>query len=603
MSDLQGLALPLAVVLVAGVGMGGAGGSLGGAAVIAVLAWWLHRRAVQPRLLPLALGPARALGLSAAGLVAGAIVVAAIAGALADLCTAHPAATWSLLAVGVAVGFGRRWAVLVAFALVPAAALVGDRFEAGGPEARGWAHSGPILGTHPFQSTAVVVDGHGPFDLSLNDYVEPDGRRGYGPEDLAVALESALHRIAQLHFSDGPARAHRAFAGATVEVRPVPQLVDPRHNPESTGLRVTSGTHGRGSSVSFGCPGALVDPRPRPAPSLMRPSCPSKYATEGNAGLGLTGRWPGYVEAPGQSRLALARSWGEAGPDAAPLERRLLAAALGLLALGIAVLGPRRGAASAGLGGTTAAAGLLLGFASLVAFVDVSSPRMIDGLPDPAGAAATFAVVLGALSVAGGSSAAEGRASAAGVVALLALAGAWAVVSPPAHVVLAAAPDPATLVGHAADDLAVRTGLDPIALEAVLGGALAVVLFAALSLVLTRAHELTIELLELPATRRWPLVVPGIGAVVLAAFFAPSTALVPAFVALAAVRSALFAAGRSAVDRAMHGLGIVLGLVALLAHLRAAPAGIAPVLAAVAAALVAVTCLPVPRVSAGRPGG
>ena len=49
----------------------------------------------------------------------------------------------------------------------------------------------------------------------MNDYVEPDGYRGYGPEALAATIELALHDIAHTHYSDGPARARVAFGEAT----------------------------------------------------------------------------------------------------------------------------------------------------------------------------------------------------------------------------------------------------------------------------------------------------------------------------------------------------------------------------------------------------
>lgn len=86
--------------------------------------------------------------------------------------------------------------------------------EAQAPGARGFAHSGPILGIHPFQATAIVIHGYGPFDLPINDYVEPDGSRGYGPAALAEALQRDLAAIAEQQFADGPARAYQAFAGA-----------------------------------------------------------------------------------------------------------------------------------------------------------------------------------------------------------------------------------------------------------------------------------------------------------------------------------------------------------------------------------------------------
>ena len=78
---------------------------------------------------------------------------------------------------------------------VPIAGVAGERWEAAGVGAQGWAASGQLLGIHPFQTTAVIVDGYGPHDIPVNDYVEPDGSRGYGPDELAAALQHAIRSI------------------------------------------------------------------------------------------------------------------------------------------------------------------------------------------------------------------------------------------------------------------------------------------------------------------------------------------------------------------------------------------------------------------------
>ncbi|HFE43997.1 MAG TPA: hypothetical protein ENJ18_00695 [Nannocystis exedens] len=202
---------------------------------------------------------------------------------------------------------------------MPILSGVGARFEATVGDAHGAAISGPILGIHPFQTTAIVIDGYGPFDLPFNDYVEPGGERGYGPQEYADALERALHQIAELHFASGPARAYEAYANATVEAievpavperldRPKPEALEPR-------LRITSGSVGRGSRVEFVCPGTRIDPRGLQPDPVMQRMCPDHYAAEGSAGLGLTGRWTGYSEIRGNDRLALGRFFGLSRAD------------------------------------------------------------------------------------------------------------------------------------------------------------------------------------------------------------------------------------------------------------------------------------------------
>jgi len=246
------------------------------------------------------------------------VIVAAVAArAIAGLIVAAPA-----LAIGIAVlvvlaplvgrvrGRGAPVAGLVAAAVAIAATAGAARWEADAPGARGFAHSGPILGIHPFQSTAIVIDGFGPFDLPINDYVEPDGSKGYGPPELAESLQRTLHAIAEVHFADGPRRAREAFAGATVEAVNSPALAERLDRPTKEGateprLIVTSGTTGRRSRVEFVCPGSPADPRPRGADPVMQRMCPDKYASEASAGLGLTGRWTGYTEGRGQARVSL----------------------------------------------------------------------------------------------------------------------------------------------------------------------------------------------------------------------------------------------------------------------------------------------------------
>lgn len=244
------------------------------------------------------------------------------------------------------------------------AAAWGARFEAAGPHARGETWGGPILGIHPFQTTAIAIDGYGPFDLPINDYVEPDGSKGYGPAPLAEALERDLKKIAEQQFAAGPARAYRAFADATVVAETLPaareRLDRPAEQPTEPRLHVTSGGLGRRARVEFLCPGAPNDPRPRQPDSVMERMCPDKYVSEASAGLGVTGRWTGYVEAPGQARASLAGLLG--WPRDRPRDELRLWAWLAL-ALMIPAGWAAKGRAAAGLaswgGGVALAAAVL----------------------------------------------------------------------------------------------------------------------------------------------------------------------------------------------------------------------------------------------------
>jgi hypothetical protein len=294
----------------------------------------------------LALRPRPAVTRGAVVLATGfaAVVFAAVlAGAVAQLLMAFPGATLAVVIVGVAVvamdrieplGKGRLAWVLAP--VIVGLAVIGARFEAEGEGARGRAYTGPILGIHPFQSTAIVVDGYGPFDLPINDFVEPTGGRGYDPPALAKAIELALHRIAEVHFADGPLRAREAFAGAKVEHTTTPAVrerldtevaqgaVDPR-------LVIHSGTTGQRSRVEFVCPGRRDDPRGAKPEAVMTRACPTKYASEASAGLGVTGRWPGYGEVRGSERTSIAhllgitREHGAAGTPWRARERWLYA--------------------------------------------------------------------------------------------------------------------------------------------------------------------------------------------------------------------------------------------------------------------------------------
>lgn len=294
--------LPAAAVLVVALGLGwwrATGLRVGEGSSVATVAAW-HRGVLAPLLLlPMI------------------VVVAAAVRMIAGICVAYPPAIVALLVLGLlaplACGRGVRAGLLavVVGGLAIAAAITAGRMEAQAPGARGFAHTGPILGIHPFQATAIVIDGYGPFDLPINDYVEPDGSRGYGPQALAEALQRDLAAIAEQQFADGPARAYQAFAGARVEAVELPALQERLDQPIAAGTKeprlvVWSGTTGWRSRVEFVCPGSLTRPGPRPADTVMDRMCPDKYSSEASAGLGVTGRWTGYSEGRGIGRPSLA---------------------------------------------------------------------------------------------------------------------------------------------------------------------------------------------------------------------------------------------------------------------------------------------------------
>lgn len=306
-----------------------------------------------------------------------AVLVAVCARGLGAVLIAYPAAWWAVavaLVGALVVTLARRLAVqavavVVVVVGVLAAGVYGTRVESEAPESRGWAHSGAIHGIHPFQTTAIIIDGYGPFDLPINDYVEPDAHRGYGPPELADALQRALHDIARIHFQDGPARARMAFGQAKVTSRVDPAIRERLdRDPDGTEhprIRVESGTFGQRSSVQFVCPGRREDPRGHPGDNVMNRMCPDKYAAEASAGLGVTGRWPGYTEARGNERLGLSRAMGWTRSDDATgqavVDRELRWLAWGAVLIGVVLVALGRGAPALGLraiGGIVTAVGL-----------------------------------------------------------------------------------------------------------------------------------------------------------------------------------------------------------------------------------------------------
>lgn len=279
-----------------------------------------------------------------------AAALAAVAASVAVAVTvAFPGSIWAvpivLLGAATAGGVGPRARLPVAIGmalLVPAAGIFGARHEAAGPDASGWAHSGPIHGIHPFQMTAIRVDGYGPFDVPINDYVEPEAGRGYNPETFASALERALHDIAKVHFSDGPARAKAAYANATVEAVTLPAVqetlgVSPGAETQPRVI-VHSGGWGQHSRVEFVCPGKRDEPGGPEPDKLLSRMCPNKYASEASAGLGVTGRWPGYTEGRGQPRVGIAPSNAQTRSHPAVVRSERRSGALAWLGLGLLVL-------------------------------------------------------------------------------------------------------------------------------------------------------------------------------------------------------------------------------------------------------------------------
>lgn len=280
-----------------------------------------------------------------------ALLLGLLARALGRVIIEVPAALWALPIVAVSLLLRRRAGLALLLAL--AATLAGAWFEAGGLQPRGLVHSGPIIGVHPRQAVAVRIDGFGPHDLVVDDYVDPPhvdppGGLGYDPEHWAAWLELELHAIAQTHYAQGPARAREAFANA--EVRVVDAVVPPAEQqayPSRLGVEVRSGTSGEGSRVEFVCPGRTVGANRSAAPESNH-ACPRKYVVDGSTGLGLRSRFPGYTEVRGRDRARLATWLGWPHADARR-DRRSLALESGawllLLLVGAWALGRKSSSA------------------------------------------------------------------------------------------------------------------------------------------------------------------------------------------------------------------------------------------------------------------
>lgn len=621
----------VAPLLVVGIAFGAEAGWLSNLIALACAGALLRRMepglaSARARGLP-GLGVAPGLAITGMGLVACVVLVTAIVVALGDVLVAYPAALGALpvLVLGALLRGKLRGPGLWGLALVlPLAGWMANDIEAEGEMARGYAHSGPIAGVHPFQMTSVAIDGYGPFDLSVNDFVEPDGSRGYGPGDLALTWERTLRALADIHFPDGPARARKAFGEATVEVGELPQLRDEQHNPISMGLRVTSGTHGERSRVEFVCPARVLDPRPRRPDNVMRDACPDKYAAEGSAGLGLTGRWAGYTEGRGNARLSLAHLLGatrtddRAGERVLQLERTAWAA--GLLVLVVALARRRQvGINVAQLAGSAALLGLVLALAATVAVVRTPLVPAVG----PAGAIGwgVGSVLAAATGLAGvawlGSRGDDAEAEAedgsvwiAAAVGLFALGSAWSLASSESAVALATVAGPRGLVDVLADRTSLATGLDVQGLEGALAAVVVGVLAGAVFSVLEPVAQATLRLgLDVESRPRWVLVLVAVAALALAWLGVPGRVLVLVGVGAAAVlastvsiASRRIAGSRTLPDLVAHalvGAGLVWTVWVTIASTGATPGSFFAlavvavlVLASLGAALVSQRSLP-----------
>lgn len=322
-------ALAIACLAASGIVLPGSG-PLGWPLAAIVCAGWLSWQGLgAPSLRPPSQHP-RCESLALALLLA--LLLRSLARVLVSVPMLVPGLVLALLVLGLVAGrSGARATSLVLVALVAGTAL-GERLEREGPT-QGRVDSSPLLGVHPRQAVAITIDGYGPHDVIADDFVEPSGVQGHDPQRWAARLESELHAIAARHYAEGPARAREAFAAATVVV------VTPALVPEDaaklaivTGIAVRSGTRGEGSSVAFGCAGAVLDPRRDAGPHASE--CPHKYARDGSTGLGLSPRWPGYTELRGRDRLRLATllGWPNGTPEH---DAQVLALELALLALAL----------------------------------------------------------------------------------------------------------------------------------------------------------------------------------------------------------------------------------------------------------------------------
>lgn len=360
--------------------LGGWGVALAGLVLI-VAAWSAERQRAphhDPRHDPPGANSTRGLARS----LALALVMCLLARSLARVIIEVPASMWALPFVGLALA-SSRWpassrpgrsvaAVTLVAALALLASLAGSRYELAAGQPRGMVHSGPIIGVHPRQAVAVRIDGFGPHDIVVDDFVDPPDGLGYDPSRWAERLELELHTIATTHYANGPARARQAFARA--EVRVIDAIVPPAElaaYPSLLGVEVRSGSSGQGSTVEFGCPGQPTGPREQFETSR---ACPRKYLVDGSTGLGLSPRWPGYTQFIGRDRVRVARWFGWPGGDRRDQQTQLALESgvwLLMLVLGGWLVARRRLGAASGI----ARAAAVLGAVALVGVVLVAASR------------------------------------------------------------------------------------------------------------------------------------------------------------------------------------------------------------------------------------
>ena len=196
----------------------------------------------------------------------------------------------------------------------------------------------------------------------------------------------------------------------------------------------------------------MLDPRPFVPRQDPPASCPSKYVRDGSAGLGLSRRWPGYVERAGRERLRGPRGWLAELHERPPAQRRGMAA--GLVVAGLAlfaglarlVRAGSQGPASWGAvaGPSLAVAGVVLATASLG--LGPTADEAVGG-----GVATVLGIVL-ALARGGGRGGRGGRPGALGLATALLILG--LAVSP-----LADASSGAAVVARLRDQLVLDLGL------------------------------------------------------------------------------------------------------------------------------------------------
>ena len=309
----------------------------------------------------------------------------------AALLGAFPAASAVVLVLGFGLLLpgGRNRSALVASGALVAVAVVGAGWLGADREARlEFAHArvqgGPLLGAHPRQSVALAIgSGVGPnlvFPIVLDDYVSVEEDKGYDAVAFAARLQAMLRQSAAISAPlsrPGNARLHLALARAEVGLAPAADRDATGEVLQRNALDIRSGLAGYGTSLGFVCPGRLADESPH---RDNRTACPRKYASQANAGLGSSGRWPGHTERLARSPSG-AQAWmSTADAEHAPIsrfDRRFVWPWLLVLGLGWAASMRRREPPHSLVG-----AGAVLGLVGMGAFAFAAmawGPPWFDG--------------------------------------------------------------------------------------------------------------------------------------------------------------------------------------------------------------------------------